>query len=140
METNLFRMLLISLLICFSNALSIKDRYEAYKKELLSGLDTRVLELGDNLFPAFKASRLIGKKLDSIAFDDAMSNSFIAIFKESLEYDEKCDRIMNLCDENYENHRLYLNEKSINDDEVKCLKKYVFPGLKDLKTLFLASN
>ena len=133
-------MLLISLLICFSNALGIKDRYELYKKELLSGRDTRVLELGDDLFPAFEGSRLIGKRFDSIAFNDAMSNAFIFIFKESLEYDEKCDRVMNLCDEKYKNNELYLYGKSINDDDVKCLKKYVFPVLKDLETLNLSCN
>ena len=83
MEKNLFCMLLLSLLICFSNALGIKDRYELYKKELLSGLDMRILELGDDLFPAFEGSRLIGKRFDSIAFNDA-------IFKERIEYDEKC--------------------------------------------------
>ena len=140
METNLFPMLLISLLICLSNALGLKDRYEAYKKELLSGPDMRVLRLGDDLFSAFKASRLIGKRFDSIAFNDAMSNAFIAIFKESLEYDEKCDRVMNLCEENYKYHILNLGEKSVNDDEVKCLKKYVFPVLKDLKQLYLGRN
>ena len=133
-------MLLLSLLICLSNALGLKDRYEAYKKELLSGADMRVLELGDDLFPAFKASRLIGKGFDSIAFDDAMSNAFIAIFKESLEYDEKCDRIINLCDEKYKNHGLYLDGKDINDYEVKCLKKYVFPILKNLVWLNLSCN
>ena len=87
-------MLLLNLLICLSNALGIKDRYEVYKKELLSGPNTKVLELGDDLFPAFKASRLIGKRFDSREFDDAMSNAFIALFKESLEYDEKCNRVV----------------------------------------------
>ena len=133
-------MLLISLLICFSNPLGIKDRYEAYKKELLSGPDMRVLELGDDLFPAFKVSKLISKRFDSIAFDDAMSNAFIAIFKESLEYDEKCDRVMNLCEENYKNHILNLYRKNVNDNDVKCLKKYVFPVLKDLERLDLSCN
>ena len=107
---------------------------------MLSGRDTRVLELGDDLFPAFKVSRLISKRFDSIAFNDAMSNAFIAIFKESLEYDEKCDRVMNLCDVWYGDGRLNLYESNINDDEVKCLKKYVFPVLKDLRELNLRGN
>ena len=69
-----------------------------------------------------------------------MGNLIIVFFKESLEYDDKCDRVVKLCDEKYEIHGLELGRKDINDDEIKCLKKYVFPVLKDLGDLSLASS
>ena len=139
-------MLLIGLLICLSNAMDvnsgkIKNRYEVYKNDLLSGRNREILRLEEfnHYFSQYKNLKSLNQELGG-GFDDAMGNLIINLFKESLEYDDKCDRVVNLSDERYKNHALILSGKSINDDEVKCLKKYVFPVLKDLKQLYLSSN
>ena len=138
--------ILLSLLLCLSNAMDvnlgrIKERYEVYKNDLLSHSDGGIFRLGEfnHYFSQYKNLKSINQELGG-GFDDVMKNLTIDLFKESLEYDEKCDRVINLCEENYKNHILNLYRKNIKDDEVKCLKKYVFPVLKDLENLNLSRN
>ena len=127
--------ILLSLLLCLSNAMNvdlgrIKERYEVYKNDLLSHSDGGIFRLGEfnHYFSQYRNLKLIIQKLGG-KFNDAMSNMFIDLFKESLEYDEKCDRVMNLCEENYKNRKLNLYGRSINDNDVKCLKN-MFSGFK----------
>ena len=116
--------ILLSLLLCLSNAMDansgkIKERYEVYKNDLLSRSDGRIFLLGEfnHYFSQYKNLKSINKELGG-GFDDAMRNLTIDLFKESLEYDDKCDRVVNFCDELYWDRSLKLGRKDINDDGV----------------------